>query len=172
MSSPEQQQQKIGKSMVLAMWLVLLALMTLFFDKVLDDQQNPNQQVIQNQTADGSREVVLERNRYGHYVATGRINGQDVTFLLDTGATHIAIPESVASRLNLPRGRRVQFQTANGIGEGYATRLDSASLGNIRLNDLPASINPGMGGDEVLLGMSFLKHLELNQKGNTLTLRQ
>lgn len=172
MNSPEQQQQKIGKSMVFAMWLVLLALLTLFFDKYLGDQQNPNQQVTQRQTADGSREVVLKQNRYGHYVANGKINGQEVTFLLDTGATDIAIPEKIANRLDLPRGRQVQFQTANGVVRGYSTRLDSVSLGNIRLGDLPASINPHAGHDEILLGMSFLRQLEMNQKDNILTLRQ
>ncbi len=172
MNSPEQQQQKIGKSMVFAMWLVLLALLTLFFDKYLGDQQNPNQQVVQRQAADGSREVVLKQNRYGHYVANGQINGQQVTFLLDTGATDIAIPENVANRLGLERGRQVTFQTANGLARGYATRLDSVSLGHIRLTNLPASINPNVMGDEILLGMSFLKQLELNQKDNILTLRQ
>ncbi|MDY6978712.1 MAG: TIGR02281 family clan AA aspartic protease [Pseudomonadota bacterium] len=172
MNSPEQQQQKIGKSMVFAMWLVILALLTLFFDKYLGDQQNPNQQVVQRQGSDGSREVVLKQNRYGHYVANGRINGQQVTFLLDTGATDIAIPAQVANRLGLERGRQVTFQTANGLARGYATRLDSVSLGHIRLTDLPASINPNVSGDEILLGMSFLKHLELNQKDNILTLRQ
>ena len=172
MNEPEQQQQKIGKSMVFAMWLVLLALLTLFFDKYLGDQQNPNQQVTQRETADGIREVVLERNRYGHYVANGRINGQEVTFLLDTGATDISIPAQVARRLELPRGRQLTFQTANGPARGYATRLQSVSLGNIRLTDLPASINPNVDHEEILLGMSFLKQLEMNQKGRTLTLRQ
>ncbi|MDZ7663104.1 retropepsin-like aspartic protease family protein [Thiohalophilus sp.] len=172
MNSPEQQQRKIGKSMVFAMWLVLLALLTLFFDKYLGDQHNPNQQVVQRQAADGSREVVLKQNRQGHYLANGKINGQEVTFLLDTGATDIAIPENIANRLGLPRGRQVQFQTANGVARGYSTRLESVSLGNIRLTDLPASINPNVAHDEILLGMSFLRQLEMNQKDNTLTLRQ
>ncbi|MFP4610409.1 MAG: TIGR02281 family clan AA aspartic protease, partial [Thiohalophilus sp.] len=149
MNSSEQQQQKIGKSMVFAMWLVILALLTLFFDKYLGDQHNPNQQVVQRQAADGSQEVVLQQNRQGHYVANGKINGQDVTFLLDTGATDIAIPENVASRLGLERGRQVMFETANGRARGYATRLESVSLGHIRLTDLPASINPNVGHDEI-----------------------
>lgn len=172
MTSPEQQQRKLGRSMVFAMWLVLLALLTLFFDKFLGDQYNPNQQVLQRETTDGLREVVLERNHYGHYVANGQINGQPVTFLLDTGATNISVPEKIANRLGLPRGRQIVFETANGLAKGYATRLGSASLGHIRLSDLPASINPNVDSDEVLLGMSFLKHLEMNQKGRTLTLRQ
>ncbi len=172
MPSPEQQQRKIGKSMVLAMWLIILGLLTLFFNKHLENQYNPNQQVMKRELPGGNREVVLERNRYGHYVANGLINGRPVVFLLDTGATDISIPAHIARRFGLREGRRMLFQTANGTAYGYATRLDSVSLGNITLTDLPASINPNVEHDEILLGMSFLKHLEFSQKGNTLTLRQ
>ena len=172
MSDPQQQQHAMGKSMVFAMWLIILGLLTLFFNNYLEKQHNPNQQVMSRELGDGEREVVLERNRYGHYLANGQINGQPVVFLLDTGATDISIPAHLARRLNLREGRPLTFQTANGLARGYATRLDSVSLGNIRLTDLPASINPNVEQDEILLGMSFLKHLEFNQKGNTLTLRQ
>jgi aspartyl protease family protein len=172
MTSPEQQQRKIGKGMVLAMWLILLGMLTLFFNNHLEKQHNPNQQVMKRELPDGEREVVLERNRYGHYVASGLINGQPVVFLLDTGATDISVPAHLAQQLGLQKGPRLTFQTANGIAYGYATRLDSVTLGNIRLTQLPASINPNVRDDEVLLGMSFLKHLEFSQKGNTLTLRQ
>lgn len=163
--------RKLGRNMIWLMWLVLLGLLTLYFSKVLDKQYNPNQNLVQRQTGE-AQEVVLLRNRYGHYVASGLINDQPVVFMLDTGASDISIPESLARRLGLKRGRPVVYQTANGTITNYATRLDSVTLGNITLQDLPASINPNMGGDEVLLGMSFLKHVEFSQKGNTLTLRQ
>lgn len=172
MPSPEQQQRNIGKSMVIAMWLIILGLLTLFFNNQLENQYNPNQQVMKRELSGGNREVVLERNRYGHYVANGLINGRPVVFLLDTGATDISIPAHIARRFGLHEGRRMSFETANGTAFGYATRLDSVSLGNITLTDLPASINPNVEHDEILLGMSFLKHLEFSQKGNTLTLRQ
>lgn len=157
--------------MVGAMWLLLLGLLTLFFSDVLEKQFNPNQHIASVQR-DGQEEIVLERNKYGHYVASGMINQQPVVFMLDTGATDISIPANVARRLGLEAGRPLTYQTANGPAVNYATQLDSVSLGNITLHNLPASINPNVEHDDVLLGMSFLKHLEFTQKGNTLTLRQ
>ena len=66
----------------------------------------------------------------------------------------------------------MQFQTANGIARGFAARLDEVALGPIVLQDVQAGITSGMRGNEVLLGMSFLKHIEFTQRGDTLTLRQ
>lgn len=171
MNQPEQQQRRIGKVMVGAMWLLLLGLLTLFFNDVLEKQYNPNQQIA-NVHRDGQAEIILERNKYGHYVASGMINQQPVVFMLDTGATDISIPANVARRLGLEAGRPLTYQTANGPAINYATQLKSVTLGNITLYNLPASINPNVDHDDVLLGMSFLKHLEFTQKGNTLTLRQ
>jgi len=171
MTNPAEQQRRWGKIMVGAMWLLLLGLLTLFFNDFLDKQHNPNQQVASVQRG-GQQQLILQRNKYGHYVASGMINQQPVVFMLDTGATDISIPENVATRLGLQRGRAVTYQTANGPAINYATQLDSVSLGHITLYNLPASINPNVKHDDILLGMSFLKHLEFSQKGNTLTLKQ
>ena len=171
MTDPAEQQRRWGKIMVGAMWLVLLGLLTVFFSDVLDKQHNPNQQIASVQRS-GQQAIILQRNKYGHYVASGMINRQPVVFMLDTGATDISVPEKVARRLGLERGRAVTYQTANGPAINYATQLDAVSLGNITLYNLPASINPNVDDDDVLLGMSFLKHLEFSQKGNSLTLRQ
>jgi len=100
------------------------------------------------------------------------INGEPVVFLLDTGATGVAVPESVARRLRLTRGRAFRTQTANGLATAYSTRLQSVRVGEIELNDVGAGISPGLDTREVLLGMSFLRHIEFTQRGNTLILRQ
>ena len=171
MTNPAAQQRRIGKFMVGAMWLLLLGLLTLFFNDFLEQQHNPNQQIATMQR-DGQQQIMLQRNKYGHYVASGMINQQPVVFMLDTGATDISIPEKVAKRLGLQRGRAVTYQTANGPAINYATKLDSVSLGPITLYNLAASINPNVNQDDILLGMSFLKHLEFTQKGDTLTLTQ
>ena len=171
MTNPAAQQRRIGKFMVGAMWLLLLGLLTLFFNDFLEQQHNPNQKIATLQR-DGQQQIMLQRNKYGHYVASGMINQQPVVFMLDTGATDISIPEKVAKRLGLQRGRAVTYQTANGPAINYATKLDNVSLGPITLYNLPASINPNVNHEDILLGMSFLKHLEFSQKGNTLTLTQ
>lgn len=158
--------------MVWGMWILVLLLLTLLFGNWEIGQRNPNRSLETQTLADGTREVVLQRNRAHHYVASGEINNKAVEFMLDTGASDISVPGAVAERLNLERGRPVRYQTANGTVTGYRTVLQRVSLGEIVLHDVRASINPHMEGNGVLLGMSFLRHLEFTQRGDTLTLRQ
>jgi aspartyl protease family protein len=152
-------------------WVVFILLGVFYFSGLLERQVNPNQRLETRHEAN-LREVVLQRNRYGHYVTSGEINGQPVTFMLDTGATGVAIPEGVARRLGLERGRPFPTQTANGISTSYATTLDRVSVGGIEQSGVWAGITPGLKGDQVLLGMTFLKHIEFTQRGDTLILRQ
>jgi len=163
--------QRLGKIMIYLTWLFALGVLTLFFNLVLEDQHNPNQQVTE-QTVANTREVVLRRNRSGHYVASGQINGTTVLFFVDTGATTVAVPEHLANQLQLHKGMAIEVNTANGVVTAYSTKLDKISLGNIELRNVRASINPSMLDNQVLLGMSFLKHLEFTQQSDTLTLRQ
>ncbi|GAA0859109.1 retropepsin-like aspartic protease family protein [Aliiglaciecola litoralis] len=170
--NPQQTQDpsKFGKWMLIAFWLTGLVLLTLFFRNSLEKQRNPNQSPVS--TVDGHRvEVKLKRNRMGHYVATGLINGQPVTFLLDTGATNVSVPAHLAGDLGLVAGQSYTASTANGNVTVYQTKIQRLDLGSIALNDVNASINPGMRDDEVLLGMSVLKHLEFTQSGDWLILR-
>jgi len=157
-----------NKITIVIIWLLLLGATTLLFNNILDDINNPNQQLRISINENGQKEIILERNKYGHYIATGMINGHSVEFLLDTGATLVAIPEHIADRLNLKKGQGFQSQTANGNSLSYSTKLDSLSLGGIVMTNVRASISSGMKFDEILLGMSFLKHLQLSQQGKTL----
>lgn len=157
--------------LILSCALGLISL-TWFFDGLLGDQHNPNRDPRYQLSSEGVREVLLERNPQGHYLAGGTVNGQAVTFLLDTGATDVAIPASVAERAGLEAGYASQAATANGIITVYSTRVDELSIGNIVFEDLRASITPSMAGDTILLGMSALQQVEFTQRGNTLTLRQ
>jgi aspartyl protease family protein len=151
-------------------WGLAIAMLVWFFEDKLQQQFNPNSQV-QSHLDNGQVTVVLEQNRMGHYVARGKVNGQSVTFLLDTGATLVAIPEGLAQKLGLRKGRQGMSQTANGRVITYRTEIDRLQLGDIQLSNVAASITPGMDGDVILLGMSALKEFELMQKGDTLTLR-
>jgi len=153
--------------MALAASLLMLGLFYLYFENSLQARNNPNQQL---QIAPGS-ELVLKRSGDGHYVFPGTINGQPVTFLLDTGATLVSVPAHLADKLGLEAGAHQQSITANGTVATRATRVDALAFGPFDLRGVPASLNPGMGGDQVLLGMSVLKHLEFTQRGDTLVLR-
>lgn len=166
---PDRVRRRLAGGMHYLSWLVLLALLTAYFNDFIGDRRHPNRHLAL--VEDGPGEVILQRNRAGHYVAPGRINGEPVTFLLDTGATRVSVPAALAERLGLERGREQQSLTANGVISVYATRLDSVQLGGIRLHDVAASINPHMSDRTVLLGMSFMQHLELIQRDGQLTLR-
>lgn len=158
--------------MTVLAWLVVLGLLGAFFGGWMEKLDNPNQKVVSALRTDGVREVVLQQNRAGHYVANGAINGHRVTFLLDTGATSVSVPASIAGPLGLKRGAPLRANTANGTVTTYATRLDEVQLGNISLENVRADINPHMQSTEVLLGMSFLRKLEFTQRGRELTIRQ
>jgi aspartyl protease family protein len=166
------QQKKMGTGMYVLAWLAFGGLLVFYFQDLLDEQHNPNQQTSTSYAQEGVREVSLQRNKYGHYVTSGKINGHEVVFMLDTGATGVAIPAAVAARLKIKRGQRYMTQTANGTAAAYATRLDRVSVGDIELTDIAAGISPGLQSEEILLGMSFLKQIEFTQRGNTLILRQ
>lgn len=117
-------------------------------------------------------EVRLQGNRGGHYLTGGYINGEPVTLLLDTGATMVAVPAGLASELGLRRGPAFMVTTANGMAESFRTRIDRLQIGDIELRDVDAAIVPGMGSDDVLLGMSALRQLDFSQRGGELLLRQ
>lgn len=164
-------QQRLGKGMIYAAWLLALALLAWFFSAWLDIRQNPNRS-LQTAVSGDKHVVTLVRNPYGHYRASGYINNREVEFMVDTGATTVAVPASLEAQLGLQRGVPIEVRTANGTAGAFLTRLDSVRLGAIELHDVRATINPSLDGNEVLLGMSFLKQLEFTQRGDSLILSQ
>ena len=125
--------------------------------------------IIQSQDQDGRLMVTLARARSGHFVAEGMINGSDVMFLVDTGATDVAISDKTAREIGLQFGPKITVMTAAGPAAGWRTRLDRVSLGPLSLNNVRATITPGLGR-EALLGMSFLQYFNLRQEGDQLVL--
>jgi aspartyl protease family protein len=121
--------------------------------------------------SNGSAMVVLEQDRNGHYQADGQINGQSVSFLVDTGATDVALPESTARALGLDFGPRVKVMTAAGPANAWMTRLDEVNVGGIRRTNVRATITSGEFNG-ILLGMSFLKHYSLQQQDGKLVIRE
>lgn len=172
------QTESMGRGMLFLACILGMVLLTFFFGEVEERQYNPNQDP-ESRTSGNRTEVNLVRNKRGHYVVTGTINDQAVTFLLDTGATDVAVPGSLSDQLGLQRGLAGQAKTANGLVTVYHTRIDKLTISDITLYQVNASIIPAMDegnlaglNREVLLGMSALKQVEFIQRGNMLTLRQ
>jgi len=166
---------RTGTAMMAIAWILFMFILLGGFDYLISKRNNPNQNIVTNEyyLANGlQKEIVLQRNAYGHYVTSGTINDYEVVFLLDTGATEIAVPESLANDIGLIKKQRIVVKTANGNARAYRTRIDSVGVGDIKLYDLNATILTNMPGKEILLGMNFLKHLEITQKGKTLTIKQ
>ena len=161
---------RLGGTMLIVSCLLGVALLTGFFDYLIERKENPNRQV-QSFGGEGFIQVLLQRNYMGHYVATGSINGRNAQFLLDTGATTVSVPEALARALELRYGPQLVIQTAAGPTYAYHTVLREVRLGDIVLHDVAGIINPHMGA-EVLLGMNFLGRLEFSQRGDTLELIQ
>jgi aspartyl protease family protein len=173
MTNPTQpSNHRIGIVMSFLSAIIVLALLTAFFNRELDQQKNPNQDILTAQTSQGGLEIVLQRNRAGHYVLNGEINQQSVVFMLDTGASDVVIPLHLAQQLGLQKQHAVIYQTANGQVRGHRTQISELKLGDIRLQNIRAGINPGMHENIILLGMSALKNLHFSQQGNELRIQQ
>lgn len=168
---PAKGTRRVGTVMLVLAWVIGLALAVQWFSGIEESQRNPNQNPDSRITGD-TVEVRLEDNRHGHYVLSGEINGVMVTLLLDTGATMVAVPAELAADLGLGRGASFMVSTANGMAESFRTRIDTLRIGDIELHDIDAAIVPGMGGDEVLLGMTALRQLDFTQRGGELVLKQ
>ncbi len=169
--TPPNPLKKTGQGMLYIAWILGLLLMYLLFDGALKKQHNPNRQP-QTRFSNNNVEVVLQRNHFGHYLTGGSINGVATTFMIDTGATDIAVPEYLAHKMKLKKGPAISMSTANGVSSAWMTTIDTLKIGGLTLYNLKASINPGMNhSDEVLLGMAALKKLDFAQQGNTLILK-
>lgn len=161
----------VGRGMAWLAAIALIGILWLFFDVMQERRANPNRHLA---VAPGTAsELILKRSDDGHYFAPGIINGQPVTFMLDTGATQVALPAKLGAQLGLrPFGPPIQISTANGTIAARMTRIDELAFGPFVLRQIQAALNPGMDGeDTILLGMNVLKHLEFTQRGDTLVLK-
>ena len=115
--------------------------------------------------------VTLAADPRGHFFTEGAVNGSPVRFLVDTGATAVALPASEARRLGVDyrKGRPGFTNTAGGVVQAFRVRFDRVQLGDIELSGVDGVVIE-QGLDIALLGMSFLNRLEMKREGETMTL--
>lgn len=125
-------------------------------------------------TPTGSRQSVsLTADARGHYSAAGSINGYPISFLVDTGATTIAINAADAQRMGLDyrAGQMVGVGTAAGVIPAWRVTFNTVKVGSIALNQVEGMVLES-GLNTPLLGMSFLNRMEMKRDGQSMTLTQ
>jgi len=119
----------------------------------------------------GGKQIVLTAQTGGHFHANGAINGQSVRFMVDTGATLVAMDKYEAERLGLDykNGRRGITRTANGDVPVYATKLASVRIGDVLVYNVDAVVTPAPM-PYILLGNSFLTRFQMKRENDVMTL--
>lgn len=118
----------------------------------------------------GSR-IVLTAGSGGHFMTAGQINGRAVQFMVDTGATSVALGRPDAERLgiDLASAQPTMMNTANGVSQGWRVKLASVRVQDVELRDVDAAVTP-TPMPFVLLGNSFLSRFQMKRENETLTL--
>lgn len=121
--------------------------------------------------AGGGREIVIPASPGGHFVARGTINGRSVQFMVDTGATLVALGQDEAQRLGLDwqAGQRLAMQTANGSVAAHRVTLATLRVGDVELANVPAVVLPA-AMPMVLLGNSFLARFQMRRDNDVMRL--
>lgn len=157
----------IGKTMkYLAIWFGIAAILIAFYSYRYEFSDFKNRITAEinptKATFNKLSQIIINLSQDGHFYTSVKINGVDVRFMIDTGASDIAISLYDAKRIginleNLNFDRR--YQTANGISFGAGTILQEVEIAGVKFTDLNASVNNGDMGVS-LLGMSFLKRMK------------
>jgi len=121
--------------------------------------------------AGGASRAVLFASGGGHFVTDGSVNGQTVRFMVDTGATLVSLGEAEARRLGIEfrNGRRMPFNTANGVVTAHIVSLNRVKIGEVEVYGVDAAIIPA-AMPVALLGNSFLNRFNMRRENDTLTL--
>lgn len=123
------------------------------------------------QTSSGQASVTLTADAQGHFITQGSINGNATRFLVDTGATTVAMGSADAKRLGISylNGERGYSSTANGIARVYRVSLNNVKIGAISLNGVTGTVHES-AMPVVLLGMSFLNRVNMKREGDSMVL--
>lgn len=121
-----------------------------------------------------STEVVISSDRWGQYWIRGAINDRFTNFLVDTGASVVAISSAHAQAMGIEyeTGKPGTMQTAQGTAQSYFVSLDKVVVGGITAHNVAAAVIDGQHPAEPLLGMSFLRGVRLEEEGGVLKLTQ
>lgn len=121
----------------------------------------------------GGTRIVLPVDSRGHFMTQGAINGRSVNFMLDTGATSVALSLADAQRIGLDyaKGQPVQINTANGVTGGWRVKLSSVRVGDVEVYDVDAVVSQ-QPMPFVLLGNSFIGRFSMRRDADQMVLEK
>jgi aspartyl protease family protein len=116
--------------------------------------------------------VSLYADKVGHFYGNLSINGASLKYVVDTGATTVALNSGDAkfAKIDYEKGERIEMSTANGVVNAYLVKLNTLKIGTIILNNVEATVNEGGSPPVVLLGMSALNRLDMKRDNSIMTL--
>jgi aspartyl protease family protein len=121
----------------------------------------------------GGTRIVLPVSSGGHFMTQGAVNGRSVNFMLDTGATTVAMSAADAQRIGLDysKGQPIRVSTANGVAPGYRVQLDSVRVGDVEIHDVEAIVSQ-QPMPYVLLGNSFISRFSMRRDADQMVLEK
>ena len=124
-------------------------------------------------SAGGGSQIVLTAGSGGHFMTAGGINGKAVRFMVDTGATSVAMSITDAEHIGLKYrdGQRMFVGTANGAVPAYKIRLAEVRIGDVVVYDIEAMVVPAQM-EFILLGNSFLTRFQMKRENDVMTLEK
>ena len=163
-----QKTARLGALAIAAVWLAVAGVLYLVFDQI-----EQKRQASLKPYALSSGDLVIPRQRDGHFHVDGEVNRQPVRFLVDTGASHVSVSQALATQAGLPEGQSITLHTANGQRPGQLVRSVPVRAGHLVMNDTSVTVGlTGMPPEQALLGQAFLKHFDVEIRRDEMVLRQ
>lgn len=164
-NNTESQSRQLGAAFLVVGWIAVIALITVLINGTLFSTKAAS-----ISETDAGKQITIQRDRDSHFRIKGSINGIAVTFLIDTGATSVAIPSTVAEQAKLTKKTMMTTETAGGETIGYLTRIEKINIGGVEIQNISAVIIPELDRDQALLGMNVLQKFSITQTKDTMIL--
>lgn len=163
-NNTESTARRLGAIFLILGWITAIVLVALLINKTIFNTKPPT-----ISETEAGKQITLYSDYDSHFRVKGTVNGVPVTFLIDTGASSIAVSDKIATKAGLTRMARITTETANGTAVGYFTTIDTLLIADVVIRDTSGIIVPKLG-TEALLGMNILKMFIIKQTKDTLTL--
>lgn len=161
----ESTSRQLGAAFLVVGWIAAIALVAMLLNHAVFGTKKPS-----ISETDAGKQITITRDSDSHFRIKGSINGIPVTFLIDTGATSVAVSTELASKAHLTKQAELTAETASGNSMGYFTMIDTLNIGGVDVHNISAVIIPDYPSNQALLGMNVLSKFIIQQQDNIMVL--